>query len=171
MFCSLEVMFGNIYGFLAVTTVLAVRRGEWWTFGLLTKIVPGAIGIAWSAAKRDGRGLARLAVVMLILCAGSWLVQPSLWTEWVAFLRADRDASQPSVVRLVAGAVLCALSGRRWWLLPVGMALLTPVFVALSPLTLLAATPRLVAAQSRAERAESPSAPQVRNTASHRRTQ
>jgi hypothetical protein len=161
MFCSLEIMFGNIYGFMAVTTVLADRQGGWWAFGLLTKVVPGGIGIAWSAAQRDWRGLARLAVVMLILCAGSWLVQPSLWTEWVAFLRAHRDASHPSVVRLVAGAVLCALSVRRWWLLPVGMALLTPVFVALSPLTLLAATPRLAAAQSRAERAESPSGPQV----------
>jgi hypothetical protein len=169
MFCSLEIMFGNIYGFMAVTTVLAVRQGGWWAFGLLTKVVPGGIGIAWSAAQRDWRGLARLAVVMLILCAGSWLLQPGLWTEWVAFLRGNRGASQPSVIRLVAGAVLCALSVRRWWLLPIGMALLTPVFVALSPLTLLAATPRLLAAQDESERAGSASAPQVRNATPHRR--
>lgn len=147
MFCSLEVMFGNIYGFMAVTIVLGVRQGAWWSFGLLTKIVPGVVGMAWMGVHRDWRGLARLGTVVILVCLVSWLVQPSLWTEWVTFLRHNTGSSQPGIARLAAGAILCAMSVRRWWLLPVGVALLTPVFVALSPLSLLAAIPRLVAAQ------------------------
>jgi hypothetical protein len=79
-------------------------------------------------------------------------VQPSLWTEWLTFLRHNTGSSQPGIARLAGGAILCAMSARRWWLLPVGVALLTPVFVALSPLTLLAAIPRLVVAQHRVAR-------------------
>jgi hypothetical protein len=152
MFCSLEVMFGNIYGFMAVTIVLGVRQGAWWGFGLLTKIVPGVVGIAWMGVHRDWRGLARLGTVVFLVCLVSWLVQPSLWTEWLTFLRHNTGSSQPGIARLAGGAILCAMSARRWWLLPVGVALLTPVFVALSPLTLLAAIPRLVVAQHRVAR-------------------
>jgi hypothetical protein len=153
MFCSLEVMFGNIYGFTAVTVVLGTGNAGWWAFGLLTKIVPGLIGVAWSAVQRDVRGLLRLALAAAVLCAASWLIQPSLWSEWITFLRDNSGASQPSLVRVVAGLVLSALSIRRWWLLPIGLALLTPVFVALSPLSLLAAIPRLLLAQANQVRA------------------
>lgn len=57
--CVPEVMLGNVYGFWALTAVLGLRRPELWTFALLTKITPGAMGLLCFAGRREWRKLAR----------------------------------------------------------------------------------------------------------------
>lgn len=145
-----DVLRGNISLFLAVATVLAIRRtGAWWTVPLLTKVTPG-VGIAWHVFRGEWGSLARAIGVTGGIVVIGLVLQPDLWMGWIeSLVRAGATYEVdhplgPVPVRLAMGAAIVALAARvdRPWLVPVAM------FVAVPGLwwfnwALLAAIPRL----------------------------
>ena len=143
MLCTRELMLGNVYGLFAVVLVLGFRRPGLWAFPALTKITP-ALGPAWFAARREWQALATSVVVTAAIALVSFAVAPGLWREWFDYLRTQRRSAE-FIVRFVAALGLTAYgarTGRRWLLAP-AMVLATPVIGGPSPLSLLAAIPRL----------------------------
>lgn len=144
--CTVEVVVGNIYAFLAVVAVVGVRRPALWALPLLTKITPG-LGPIWFAVRRDWRALAwSLGATAMIACA-SFLLAPHMWFEWARFLLTNQRNGQWFLPLRVAGAVLLTIFAARKnkaWLLAPAMLLANPmVFNSWMALTLLSSIPRL----------------------------
>jgi hypothetical protein len=153
-----EVVTGNIYALMAVALVLGASRGVSWSFIALTKIMPGAVGLAWFVGQRSRRGLAEAVVTTAAITGISYAAMPQQWWDWVEFLT-SRSGASPSAVGLVmvVMAVAAAIYGgwtRRSWVLPVAVILASPT-LGVNTLTLLAALPRLRAARNDDMRARS----------------
>jgi hypothetical protein len=137
-----DVIAGNINVFLAVALVV-----KWWPVILLTKVTPG-VGIVYHLVRREWQMLAGAAGVTLGLVVVGYLLDPTIWVGWIDSLRAGTenyatvDVLAPLPVRVAAGILLCALSARWLWLLPVGMVVAMPGLWP-SSFALLAAIPRL----------------------------
>ena len=151
MLCTRELMLGNVYSLFAVVLVLGFRRPGLWAFPALTKITP-ALGPVWFAVRREWRALAISLLTTVAIALVSFAIAPGLWREWFDFLRKQRDGSAGFVTRFVVALALTAYgarSGRRWLLAP-AMVLATPVIGGPSPLSLLAAIPRLLRRNAKA---------------------
>jgi Glycosyltransferase family 87 len=108
--------------------------------GVLTKITPG-IAIGWHLVRRDWHRLIVGLGFTAAFSAISYLLAPSAWTDWFAFLAASPGRSELLVPRLVLGAALVVvggLTGRRW-LVPVAVWISLPVVWVNSWVILLAA--------------------------------
>jgi len=179
---SPEVLTGNVFWALAVVAALGtvVPRPGWaavWSFAVLTKITP-ALGPLWHLARGEWRAVAAAAGTTLVLVAGTWLVVPDLWQQWLAFLL-DHEASgeqvgsqvlPPLAVRLPLAVVLVLWGGRtgRAWTVPVGMVLATPV-ASLAVFVMLAALPRIRAAADARAAGSAGDAPSADAEALHER--
>ncbi len=153
--CVPAICMGNVWAFIALATVLGMRRPGVLAFPLLTKLTP-AVGILWFAVRREWRQAAVAVGVGLGVAAVSFALDPHLWSTWIHLLARPADFRNPtraeagtgSVVplapRLAAGVALTAWAARanrpRW--LPLATVLVTPTLGILS-LSMLAAIPRM----------------------------
>lgn len=80
-----ELYMGNINLLLAAAIVLGFRWPAAWAFVLLTKVTPG-IGLLWFAFRRQWRHLAVAALATAAIAAVSFVLAPSLWTDWAGLL-------------------------------------------------------------------------------------
>ncbi|MBF4769003.1 DUF2029 domain-containing protein [Nocardioides agariphilus] len=155
LFCTPEILSGNVFWLLAVATVLGFTRGGPWCVAAYTKVLP-CLGPVWFLVRREWRLLGGFILATLVLLAASVAVSPGEWADWVHFLRDSAGDSNgfvyltpaaiyfPLLARLpiaLALVVFAALTERRW-LVPVCMVLASPV-VGWGTFALLAAIPRL----------------------------
>jgi hypothetical protein len=146
-----DLLRGNISLFLAVATVLALRRsGAWWAPVLLTKVTPG-VGLVWHAVRREWRALALAFAVPAGLIVVGLLTDPSLWHAWIdTLLQADATYEVghplgPPLLRVGIGALVVGIGAwlNRAWLVPIAMFVAVPGLWWFN-LALLASVPRLI---------------------------
>jgi hypothetical protein len=163
---ALELYHGNIHLFLAAAVALGFRYPAAWAFVLLTKSTSG-IGLLWFLVRREWRQLAVALAVTATIAAASYLVAPSLWSEWLGFLAQEPQGTVggpslpvPLPIRLAAAAAVVIWGARtdRRWTVPVAATLALPVlwFAGFSILTAIA--PQLRAELSRPRTASRPTA-------------
>jgi hypothetical protein len=149
LFCTPEILSGNVFWLLALATVLGFTRGSPWCVAAFTKVLP-CLGPVWFLLRGEWRHLAGFVATAAVLLTASVALDPSLWRQWFDFLR-DNAGDSPSMIyvppvlwRLPLAAVLLGYAARtdRRWLLPVSMLLACPV-VGWGSFALLAAIPRL----------------------------
>lgn len=150
---TFEVLTGNVNWLLALVAVLGMRRPGAWAVVALTKVTP-LTGPLWFLVRREWRGLAVAVGCTCAVTALSVATAPGLWQDWVAFLAEHAGSSTgqvgsslmpPLPVRALAAAALVVWGARtdRVWVVPVGMALLSPVS-GVGQLVVLLAIPRMV---------------------------
>jgi Glycosyltransferase family 87 len=173
--CStLELLQGNVNVFLGVAVVVGMRHPIGWLFPILTKVVTG-VGFLWFAVRGEWRRLAAAALIGTALVGLSYALQPGAWQGWVRLLLRDSGGSPDGrgwfVLRCLLGVamVIVAARWRRPWVVPIAVALVTPVWTVMG-LTILAAIPRLVAQPGTnrsfpGDGASSSDAPQLTRTA------
>ncbi len=125
---SYELFVGNIHFLLAAALVVGLDWPIVLPLGVLTKITPG-MAMGWHLVRRDWHRLAVGLGFTALLSVASYLVAPSAWSDWFAFLAASPGRSELLAPRVAIGCALVvigALSGRRW-LVPVAVWLSLPV--------------------------------------------
>jgi hypothetical protein len=123
-----ELFVGQVHLFLAAVIVLGFRYPGLWAFNLLTKVTPG-VGLVWFAARREWRPLLIALSVTAAIAVVSFLLAPTAWFDWVAFLRGSTGSGELLYPRLIASAAIVvagALTGRRWTI-PIAVWLALPV--------------------------------------------
>lgn len=118
-----ELMTGQVHLFIAAAIVLGFRRPGLWALPILTKITPG-IGLLWFAVRREWRALAEAVGVTAAIVAVSFVLYPSAWFDWFAFLRANSGSSEGFLIpRIAIGAALIVFGARtdRRWLVPIAV--------------------------------------------------
>jgi hypothetical protein len=156
-----ELFVGQVHLFIAAAIVVGFRYPAAWAFGILTKVTPG-IGLLWFAVRREWRPLATAIASTAGIALLSFVLSPSAWFDWAAFLRGSTGSGELLYPRLVAAGVIVvvgALSDRRW-LVPVAVWLALPVVWIESWVILLAIirlrTPAMSALDARAAATTSP---------------
>lgn len=123
-----ELFVGQVHLFIAAVIVLGFRYPALWAFNLLTKVTPG-VGLLWFAARREWRPLAVALVTTGAIAIASFLLAPTAWFDWVAFLRGSTGSGELLYPRLFLSAAIVvagALTGRRW-AVPIAVWLALPV--------------------------------------------
>jgi hypothetical protein len=144
--CSVEIVAGNITGFVAVAAVLGTIRSPMaWSFVLLTKPTL-ALGLPRYTGRRDWRAVRLILVVTAAIVVVAALVWPTAWPAWIRFLLGHRGQDPTLPYRAAAAWLLAAVTARRgprWLILPL-MLLASPPTLAIGEyVTLFAAVPRL----------------------------
>jgi hypothetical protein len=149
---ALELYHGNIHILLAAALVLGFRHSWTWAFILLTKPTMG-VGLLWFAARGEWRKLGVALGTTAALCLASWLVMPSLWSDYVGFImQSAAGTGGPSVlipvpvwVRLPIAAAIVLVGARtdRPWTVAVSAWLAMPVVWIASAAVLIALIPSL----------------------------
>ena len=142
--CGIEIPLGNIFPLLALSVAVGMRRPAAWAFPLLTKVTPG-VGLLWFAVRREWRAMVVAFLTTSAIVMISWLIAPHQWDEWISFLRHDDQAGKTFAYGRYALAALITIRAAwrgKAWMLPVAMALATPVSTP-AALVLLTAIPRL----------------------------
>lgn len=148
LWCTSELVVGNIYIFLAGAAVIGMRKPVAWSFPILTKITAG-VGLLWFAARGDWRGLLQGIGGTSLIVMVFYALNPAQWHAWLQFLIEHRDGTPDSqasfLLRCMLAVALVVVGARKqWpWLIAPAMVLASPVLVGLIPLTMLAAIPRL----------------------------
>jgi hypothetical protein len=133
-FTAMEIAGGNISLLIAVAIVVGFRWPAAWALILLTKITPG-IALLWFAVRREWRALAIAGVATAAIVAGSALVMPGAWREWIDVImgNAGKGGTWASVpiplwIRLPAAVALVVWGARtdRPWTVPVSAMLALP---------------------------------------------
>jgi hypothetical protein len=119
---SYELFVGNIHLLIAAVVALGLTAPALWAFPLLTKVTPG-VGIVWFLVRREWRALVLALGSTALLMILSVLASPTAWSEWFAFIIANRDAGEAVPLRVAVAVVLVAVGGLtdRRWLVPVGV--------------------------------------------------
>jgi hypothetical protein len=123
-----ELFVGQVHLFIAAAIVLGFRWPSLWAFNILTKVTPG-IGLLWFLVRREWRPLAIALGTTAAIVAVSFLLAPTAWFDWYAFLRGSTGSGELLYPRIAAAAVIViagALTGRRWTI-PVAVWLALPV--------------------------------------------
>lgn len=123
-----ELFVGQVHLFIAAVIVLGFRYPALWAFNLLTKVTPG-VGMLWFLARREWRPLAIAVATTLAVAIVSFVLAPTAWFDWVAFLRGSTGSGELLYPRLVLSAAIVvagALTGRRW-AVPIAVWLALPV--------------------------------------------
>ena len=151
--CVFEFATGNINWLFAVVVAYGLRYPALWAIPALTKITP-CLGPVWFLARGEWRKLAACVAWIGAVVGVSLVASPELWREWLEFLRENLSGSNavlggsllpPLVVRAPATLVMVAVGARfdKYWVIPVGMILIAPVF-GMGSLAILAGLPRLI---------------------------
>ena len=175
---ALELYHGNIHLFLAAAVALSFRYPWSWSFILLAKSTSG-IGLLWFVVRREWRQLAIALGVTAAIAAGSFLIAPALWSEWISFVSKDLQGttSQSSVpvplwLRLIIAAAVVIWGARtdRRWTVAVATAIALPVLWLAGFSVLLGAVPglRARAARARSEARAVPAGPSPADDAATR---
>lgn len=134
LLATVELIGGNISLLLAVAMVVGFRWPAVWAFVLLTKVTPG-IGLLWFAVRREWRSLGIALGATALVVAGSALLMPGAWIEWLGLLAglAGREGTWaavpvPFLVRLPFALALVVWGARtdRRWTVPVAAMLALP---------------------------------------------
>lgn len=152
LWCSWEIVSGNIFWLFAVVAAVGLRRPALWALPALTKITP-AVGAVWFVVRREWRSVGWAAGVTAVIVGLSVLVNPQAWADWFTFLTENLAsttqpvgvaASVPPVVRVPLAFALVVWGGltARKWTIPASMVLATPVWGA-AALVVFAALPSL----------------------------
>lgn len=123
-----ELAVGQVHLFLAAVIVLGFRYSGLWAFNVLTKVTPG-IGLLWFVVRREWRPLGIALGVTAVVAVMSFVLAPTAWFDWVAFLRGSTGSGELLYPRLAASAAIVvagALTGRRW-AIPIAVWLALPV--------------------------------------------
>jgi len=123
-----ELFVGQIHLFIAAAIVLGFRWPSLWAFSILTKVTPG-VGLLWFLVRREWRPFAIALGTTLAIVAVSFLLAPTAWYDWYAFLRGSTGSGELLYPRIAAAAVIVvagALTGRRW-AIPIAVVLALPV--------------------------------------------
>jgi hypothetical protein len=115
-----ELWLGNLNILLGVAVVLGMRWPAAWAFVLLTKITPG-IGLLWFAVRREWRNLALAVVATAAIVDPSYVLAPTLWSDFVEASRTQLSATVdvprqaapiPLPLRLAVAALLVVWGAR-----------------------------------------------------------
>lgn len=134
---ALEFYLGQINVFIAAAVVIGFRYPAVWAFPLLTKVAPG-FGLLWFVFRREWRNLAVALAATSAVVAGSAVVVPGLWHDWLDLLRRsilDRQVVEgafiaiPVWARLPFAVAIIAWGARtdRHWTVPVAIVLAMPI--------------------------------------------
>jgi len=152
LWCSWEIVSGNIHWLFAVVAAFGLRHPALWAIPALTKITP-AVGAVWFIVRREWRQVAVSASVTMAVVGLSFAAEPQAWRDWISFLISNREATTgatglvaqvPPVVRASLAALLVTWGGltERRWTVAAATALAMPVWGA-AALVVLVALPRL----------------------------
>ena len=128
---ALDLNVGNVNLIIALAIARGLAAPGWWSVVLLTKITP-AVGLGWFVMVRRWRDLGVALGVTAAIAAVSFVLAPSLWSDWVGVLTQIRttygepDAST-LLVRLVIAATIVAWGARAGQPWAVGVAALVAV--------------------------------------------
>jgi len=151
-----ELFIGNVHLVIAGGMVLGLTRtAAWWSMPILLKATPG-VGLVWHLARHEWRQLIEAAGITLLFAAISFVVAPTLWSEWLRYLTASSGVESVTselidnrigillIVRLPFAALVIAYAARsdRRWLVAVGVLLATPALW-ITAAVVLYAIPRL----------------------------
>jgi Glycosyltransferase family 87 len=123
-----ELFVGQVHLFIAAVIVLGFRYPALWAFNILTKVTPG-VGLLWFLVRREWRPLAIALATTGAIALASFVLAPTAWFDWVAFLRGSTGSGELLYPRLALSAAIVvagALTGRRWTV-PVAVWLALPV--------------------------------------------
>lgn len=123
-----ELFVGQVHLFIAAAIVLGFRAPWLWAFNLFTKVTPG-VGLLWFLVRREWRALAVALGATAAIGAVSFLLSPSAWFDWIAFLRGSTGSGELLYPRIALAAIIVtvgALTDRRWTV-PVAVWLALPV--------------------------------------------
>ena len=127
IFGLMELAGGNISILIAVAMVVGFRWPAAWAFVLLTKVTPG-VGLLWFAVRREWNALATALVATALVFAGSALLMPAAWAEWLNVLSSVSGRGGtwaavpiPFFARLPIAVVVVVWGARtdRRWTVPV----------------------------------------------------
>lgn len=115
---AVELGYRNIHLFMAVLIVLAIRRSAlWWVAAIALQVTP-AIALLHLVTARRWRAVGAIVAVGALALVASVALSPGAWRDYAAVVLARAGGEVASFlpiafpVRLGAGAVLAALSGR-----------------------------------------------------------
>jgi Glycosyltransferase family 87 len=123
-----ELFVGQVHLFIAAAIVVGFRWPALWAFNILTKVSPG-VGLLWFLVRREWRALAIALGTTLTIVAVSFVLAPTAWFDWYAFLRASTGSGELLYARIAAAALIVvagALTDRRW-VVPIAVWLALPV--------------------------------------------
>lgn len=123
-----ELFVGQVHLFIAAAIVLGFRWPSLWAFNILTKVTPG-VGLLWFFVRREWRPLAIALGTTAAIVAASFLLAPTAWFDWYAFLRGSTGSGELLYPRIAIAAVIVvvgALTDRRWTI-PIAVWLALPV--------------------------------------------
>ena len=149
---TFEILTGNVNWLLALVAVFGLRHPGLWAVALFTKVTP-ALGPLWFLARGEWHKLALTLAWSAGVAIASFAIAPDLWREWLGFLTTHAASTTgqlgsallpPLLIRLPLVVALVVWGARtdRVWVLPVGMALASPVD-GIGQLVVLLALPRL----------------------------
>ena len=123
-----ELFVGQVHLFIAAVIVLGFRYPALWAFDVLTKVTPG-IGLLWFLVRGEWRALAIALGSTAAVALVSFVIAPTAWFDWIAFLRSSTGSGELLYVRLIAAAAIVtvgAFTGRAWTV-PIAVWLALPV--------------------------------------------
>ncbi|HUP55425.1 MAG TPA: glycosyltransferase family 87 protein [Methylomirabilota bacterium] len=123
-----ELFVGQVHLFIAAAIVLGFRWPSLWAFNILTKVTPG-VGLLWFLVRRDWRPLAIALGTTAAIVVVSFLLAPTAWIDWYAFLRGSTGSGELLYPRIALASVIVvigALTDRRWTI-PIAVWLALPV--------------------------------------------
>ena len=123
-----ELFVGQVHLFIAAAIVLGFRWPSLWAFNILTKVTPG-VGLLWFLVRREWRPLVIALGTTAAIVVVSFLLAPSAWFDWYAFLRGSTGSGELLYPRIALAAVIVvigALTDRRWTI-PIAVWLALPV--------------------------------------------
>jgi Glycosyltransferase family 87 len=123
-----ELFVGQVHLFIAAVIVLGFRYPALWAFNILTKVTPG-VGLLWFLVRREWRPLAIALATTAAIALVSFLLAPTAWFDWVAFLRGSTGSGELLYPRLALSAAIVvagALTGRPWTV-PIAVWLALPI--------------------------------------------
>ena len=123
-----ELFVGQVHLFIAAAIVVGFRWPAAWAFPILTKVTPG-VGLLWFLARREWRSLGIAVAVTSAVVVLSFVLSPSAWFDWIAFLTGSTGSGELLYPRLVLAAVIVVAGAltNRPWLVPVAVWLALPV--------------------------------------------
>lgn len=130
LMCVPELCLGNLAGLFSATIVLGFLAPETWALPALTKITPAGTGLVWFAVRGEWRSVLRTVAATAALVAVSAAWRPTLWGDWLDFLRSSGGDHEVWIaVRCAIGVATTVLAARtgRSWLLPIAFIICAPV--------------------------------------------